>query len=331
MVLGLAAMPIGAVQAQLCFDVFFGNGPSNRPNLACADADFFIDDSAPGFNPDSFTGHDTGIFEADFDGLDIFGTDPVPGAIQTPFFSSVKVTPMTNGSQTSSFDVVHRGAAGLAPAESEFQSVAYQTRSRITFIPVHLENPLADIVIDLDINFGFTLGDPEENTTSGAALAGFGVKVEIGDPDQNPEFDISALAELDLDPVDDDLEFFGLDDPELSDETVGVTSVPADPDEDIFDVEIDLEIDIGDVGDDIDEKIKSGDRVTIEIDTFGSIFSDGFVPGDTAAWMVDSSNTFGLVIASPDPNVIFIIIPEPSSTALVLFSIASLILRRRRR
>ena len=328
--LGVGLAMLGGARAQLCFDVFSGN---DNPLLTCADTDFFIDDSEPGFDPDSFTGFDTGEFSAELDGFDLFDDPNVnaPPNLGNPFFSRADTSITTNGTgDATGITFLHRGVVTMSPADSEFQSAAFGARSRVTFVAINTIDPNAPIELKLDIDFDFELTDPIDNATMGAALGGLGVKVNIGEPDLEPEFDFSALAELDTADIDDELNFFGFDDPDLDDGIVAFGGTPAGPDiDDIFDIEIDIEVELGGIDDELD--IESGDEITIETDTFGSIFSDGFESGDTSAWSMSSPDTFTFMISSPDPNVIFVLVPEPSSGVLVLSAVLGAICRRRRR
>ena len=103
---------------------------------------------------------------------------------------------------------------------------------------------------------------------------------------------------------------------------------PAEPElDDTFDIDIsiDLEIEL-----DTDFDLDEGESIVLETDTFGSIFSDGFESGDVSAWTASSPDTFAFRISSSDPNVRFIIVPEPSSGLLALVAGIGLIARRRR-
>ncbi len=285
------------------------------PTLQCADADYFVDEvGGIDFEFTSFAKSDTDPFDAELEGLELFDDPEIeaPGNLLEPFFAKTNLTALTDDSgNVVGFQLDHRGSVSMAPRDTTFQSAAYQTRSRVTFRPINVDDPDAPVEIELDIDYEFTLSDPIDNATTGAALGGLGVKF-LGandDPFEDPDFDISGLAELDLEletpELDDDLEFFGFDDPELDDGIIEIDFEPAEPElDDTFDIdiELDIELELDDFDLEIDEP------VVLEVDTFGSIFSDGFESGDVSAWTSSSPDTMSLRITSPDPNVHFEII-----------------------
>lgn len=332
---GIAASLVfgGGVQAQLCFDVFNSN---SDPLLQCADTDYFLAPVDGGFaNAEEFVGSNTGLSSANFNGADLFNDpgDTRPPNLLDPFFSSVDLQTTQDGMGTTSFTTNHRGSVNMGPRDSLFQSAAYQTRSRITFQPINTDNPGGPTTIVFNLDYTLTLADPLDNAGLGAALGGLGIQFLGGndDPFDEPLFDVSALVELDLDlgDGDDEPEFFGFDDPELDDAIIEIDFEPAEPEiDDVFDIDIsiDLEIDI-----DTDFDLEPDEPIILELDTFGSIFSDGFESGDVSAWTASSPNTFTFTIASPDPNVRFLLtIPEPSGSMLMLLAGAVLVGRRPR-
>ena len=196
-------------------------------------------------------------------------------------------------------------------------------------MPVNDVDRGAPITMMLDLNFTFSLTDPLANMGAGAALGGLGVSLTGAndDPFDEPDFDISALAELDIDGPTFEPEFFGFDDPDLARGSVSFDSRPSSPEiDDQFEIDIDIQLEL-----DLDDfELDADEPIILELDTFGSIFSDGFESGDVSAWRMDSSDTFTFTVSSPDPNVRFILIPEPSAGALLLLASCGLILRRQR-
>ena len=329
-VTAFSLISIGGAKAQLCLDIFSSD---DRPILQCADADYFLAPIDGGFDASEiFVGSDVDPFDAEIDGTDIFdepGTG-VPDNIGEPFFARTTLSTTTDADGITTFTTSHRGRVEMAPRDSVFQSNAYQTRSRITFMPINMEDPGAPTTIKFELDYTLELSDPLDNAGSGAALGGFGIQFLGADdePIEDPEFDFSALAELDLDPETDEPEFFGFDDPDIDDGVLEIDFEPAEPElDDTFDIDISLELEI-DIDEDFDLDID--EAIVLEIDTFGSIFSDGFESGDVSAWTASSPDTFTFTISSPDPNVRFVLVPEPSAGALALLAGCGLIARRRR-
>ena len=288
--IALGLWSAGDARAQFCLDIFAAD---SSPFLQCADADFFFAPVDGGFDSaETFSSAGIGTINAALDGDGIFDPGARPANVLDPFFSSVEFTSTTGAlGGTTSFTSAHRGSVSMAPADSFFQSAAFGTRSRVTFIPVNTVDPDAPISIMLNLNYTVSLSDPLANDGLGAALGGFGIKLLGGNsgPLGTPKFDVSALVELDLDDTTLEPEFFGFDDPELDDGIIEIDFEPSGPGiDDEFDIEIDIEIEleVDDFDLDIDEPI------ILELDTFGSIFSDGFESGDTAAWSAASPDTF---------------------------------------
>ena len=73
----------------------------------------------------------------EFDGFDLnLFDDPEiePPDITEPFFAAVDLDPIIDvAGEVTGFTQNHRGSVNLPPRDSDFQSAAYQTRSRVTF------------------------------------------------------------------------------------------------------------------------------------------------------------------------------------------------------
>ena len=320
----------GQGEDQLCFDLFL---EQDVPLLQCADTDYFFDGVGGGVDFESFGKNSNDPLEAEFEGLDLFDDPEIekPDSIGESFFASAGVDFSADAQGVTGFTLEHRGSVSMTPRESDFQSAAYQTRSRVTFMPVNTVDPSAPLTLNFEIDFEFTLADPIENATRGAALGGLGIKLldankMLANPDApvDPEFDMSVLAQLDFNieepDIENDLDFIGFDDPELADAILEIDVQPAAPDiVDEFDIDIELELELElpelelDDPDDLPELI-------LETDTFGNIFTDGFEAGNTFAWKAESPDTMRFTVTSPDPNVRFIIVglkdlPMPSPPA----------------
>lgn len=334
MTLGMGFAQLSFAGDEFCVDLFL-NSPV--PTQQCSDADYFVDKGGGGVNFGSFAGNDAGLLTAEFDGYTIFAVDEdpqdflPPRNVGVPFFSTAGMTIVTDANgNVIEFRLDHKGSVSLGSREdSVFQSAAYGNRSHVTIVPINMGDPDAPLLLDVEIDFDFTLRDPLDNATMGAALGGIGVKVtdankvpaNQGDPVE-PEIDFSVVGELNIknpeEPNPDvDLDFFGLDDPDLEDGFIEIDFTPSEPEiDDEFDIEIEIELEL-DLSDfEIDAEL-GGPKVQLEVDTFGSIFTDGFESGDTSAWSMSSPDTMKMTVTSPDPNVRFILvgvdeIPSPS-------------------
>ena len=277
------------VHAQLCFDVF---SLLDDPSLACADAGYTVEgaDGIPG--RDGFGGSDTGDLDANFEGFDLFDEeDPdmaPPDNLFEPFFSDTQFNPTNSGGQTIAFLAKHRGEVNLGVRDSDFQSAAFGSRSRTTFVPFTTNGDPDPVVIELLFELESTLRDPTDNATMGGVSSHAGAKIFDDDP-FDPLFGFSGSAELDLE-IDDEPTFFGDFD------GIG-TSTPLDPDiADEFDIDVELKSTL---------LVDPDDPLILETDTFGSIFTDGFESGDTSVWSSSSPDTFKFTVSSPNPNVRF--------------------------
>jgi len=295
----LPAIPTPAY-AQLCFDLF---DDLTDPTFSCADASYFVDGVDGGDDLLFFGDADTGLLGADFDGFDLFDPDDPelapPDNLLDPFFSDIQYNQTNIGGQIDSFQARHRGSISMGARNSRFQSAAYGSQSRITFIPFTTDDSTDPVILDLDFSFEFTLKDPSANATRGGATAAAGVQIISDDP-LEPLFDFEGLAQLDLE-FDDDPEFFGdFDGPGTSFEPSG----PGIDDE--FDIDVEFETTF---------PATPGEPLTLDTDTFGSIFTDGFESGDTSAWSSSSGDTFGFSVSSANPMVRFKMVTEPTINA----------------
>ncbi len=287
-----------AQQGESCFDLF---DDLTDPTFSCADASYFVNGADGGTELLFFGDANSGLLGADFDGFDIFdqkdGDLPPPDNLLDPFFSDVQLNSTSDGGQITNFDVQHRGRVAFTTRNSLFQGGSYGSQSRITFIPFTTDDSTDPVNLDLDFSFEFTLKDPRANATRGGARAAAGVQI-IGDDPLEPLFDFEGLAELDLE-FDDDPEFFGdFDGPASS-------FAPSGPGiDDEFDIDVEFETTF---------PATPGEPLTLDTDTFGSIFTDGFESGDTSAWSASSGDTFVVSISSENPLVRFTIVTEASS------------------
>ncbi len=284
-----SALPSSA-RAQLCFDIF---EDLTDPSLSCADTFYFVIDPDGDPGVQNFGDSDTGLLGAEFDGFDLFDPDDPdlapPDNLLEPFFTSTQASFNNDAGQISDFTITQRGAINLGARDSTIQQGSYGSVSRITFIPFTTDGDTDPVILDLDFDFEFTLRDPSENTGNGSALVGGGASIFDDDP-LEPLFDFSGLAALDLE-FDDEPEFFGdFDGPASSFEPSG----PGIDDE--FDIDIEF---------DTTFQATPGQPLTLDTDTFGSIFTDGFESGDTSAWSASSPDTYLFTVSSSDPTVRF--------------------------
>ncbi|NNL95754.1 MAG: hypothetical protein HKO64_09050 [Xanthomonadales bacterium] len=292
----LSAAP---AHAQFCDEVLENSADS--PSYACADTGYFVDGADGQAGEQLFSDSEIGLLGADFDGLDLFDPqDPdlaAPDSIKTPFFSNIQMNPSIE-SLNSLFKLRHRGAVSMGARNSINQAAAYNTRSRVTFIPVTIDNSLDPVTLNLSFDFDFTLRDPSDNATTGdAAVIAI---ARMFDDIQQLVFEFGGLSTLDLATDPEPLFFGDFGGPNTSFEPTG-------PDiEDEFDVDL-LEV--------LVRQVPVGKRLTLETDTFGQVFSDGFESGDTSSWSVSSDDTFVFTVSSDNPNVRFKMVTEPTINA----------------
>ncbi len=292
----LPVIPTAAF-AQLCFDIF---EDLTDPSLSCADTFYFVDGPVSGTDDQSlFTDGDTGLLGADFDGFDLFDpTDPElapPDNLLEPFFSDIQYNQTNIGGQINTFQARHRGSVSMRSRDSESQNASYGTVSRITFIPFTTDGSTDPVILDLDFDFDFTLEDPVENQGGGGAFAGAAAKIFDPDDPLEPLFDFNGFAALDLEFDDEPAFGFDFDGPASSFEPSG----PGITDEFDIDVEFDTTF-----------TATPGRPLTLDTDTFGAIFTDGFESGDTSAWKASSIDTYVFTISSSNPNVRFMFVVE---------------------
>ncbi len=288
-------LPLGA-QAQLCFDIF---EDLTDPSLSCADTFYFVDGPGGTTDFDQFGDSDTGLLGAEFDGFDLFDPDDPelapPDNLLEPFFSDIQYNQTNIGGQINSFQARHRGSVSMRARDSNSQSASYGTRSRITFIPFTTDGSTDPVILDLDFDFDFTLEDPADNATNGAARAAASARIFNPDDPLEPLFDFDGFADLDLDFDDEPTFAADFDGPASSFEPSG----PGIDDQ--FDIDIDF---------DTTFQATPGRPLTLDTDTFGQIFTDGFESGDTSAWSATSIDTYVFTVSSSNPNVRFMFILE---------------------
>ena len=283
------------LRAQSCFNVF---EDSPDPTIACSDASYLVQGANGGSGFDFFPGSSTGLLDSHFDGFDVFelnGPLAPPDNLLAPFFSDIEYNQTTTGGQITSFDVRERGVVAFKARVSTFQNAVYGSKSRITFIPFTTDGSTDPVPIDLDFNFAFTLRDPSDNATRGGATGSATVQVLIRDSDDpffvefRELFGLKGQAQLDLEQS---------PEPEFSDDFIGAgTFQPTGPG----------------IGDEFDIQIGANETVqatpdqplTLDTESFGAIFSDGFEAGDTSAWSVTSLDTLMMSVSSANPNVRF--------------------------
>ena len=294
----LLIFPFSA-QAQLCFDIF---QDVEGPSWTCSDARYYLETQG---GLDNLGGSNTGLLDSYFDGFDLFdpqppGTPP-PDHLLDPFFSDAETGTTTIDGQINSFAVRQRGSVSAGALESLFQNVSRGSKTRITFIPFTTDGSTGPVVLDLDFDFDFTLRDPEDNATSGGASGGAGAQLFSGPLTPDPEFMIYGEGYLDLS-FDDEPVFSGDFDGSASAEPSGLDIL------DEFDIGVEFELDF---------TATPGDPLTLETDSFGSVFSDGFESGDTSAWSSTSDNTFVFSVSSANPKVRFeFVLTPPDSLSL---------------
>lgn len=189
---------------------------------------------------------------------------------------------------------------------SPFLGGAIGSQSKVTFIATTTDDSTM-VPIKIEIDQTFTLIDPLDNDTSGSVDTFF--LVNLTDVD-GPQI-INKIGSS----------VFDSDGPD----TVGGDYVGnftgSNPNPSQLDGTLDLEM---------DASINVNDPLTVEsLESLG-IFSDGFESGDVSAWSGTSENTFIVTITSPNPNVTFTVIPEPSTLTLIVPGLFLLGVRRRR-
>jgi len=277
------------VAGQYCASIWDDLGDTAR---SCSGTSYSVVDADGGSGEDVWSDGATGTTQTMFDGFGMFDPNVTelapPANLGQPFSADAQLTTGMDGQgRVDELGLFQRGSCSFSTRNSAFQSAQWENRSRVTIIPFTTDNSTDQVEIELGFSFDFTMVDPAMNQGNGAAAGQAELRVHTGNP-QQPQVAFNGLAQLDL---------AASGTPQLFNDFEGHTEY----------VQISTLMDAFQVAVQYDASVVAlpGQQVEIELASSGTIFTDGYMTGDTAQWRMESLNTLGLSISSQNPAVRF--------------------------
>ena len=288
-----------------------------QSTASCADTFYVLDGTQ---NPLNLTGgaQVDGTGTVIFLGEDMF-TNSLPDNILSDYFASVIVA-LDDPSDTASVGAEHRGQAIFLPIEAQTgQDIGFGSQHKTVLTPVWKEGN-STFEIKVIVSGNWEVRDPPANATNGVVQMGTSLNVKQAQSG-NPLLDIGQgvmvvdsadpIMPVSLQgPLNPLAGVFGTD---LTEPTPGQYFLE-------FDGEFTL-------------TVLNGEKIEVNSQQFGAIFTDGFESGNAISWSTSSLNTLQVTLSSDNPQVRFTVegavIPEPCSAMIGVVAMALSAARRR--